>query len=189
MSMAESLQSVFEANSYRKNSNKNQRIIDTPVGYTHENLPDWILPYVQNPFWAKRWAVLLNRGYERELHYFVMQMIEKIESGEVVKPFNYINRSWSRKLHDDGRTFLETTLEYVRKELVNAPVVQMVAERLKATNEQIRAIKRIVWKWGAGATRYAVKAQEDGKDKFKYFCWLTSVRGQRIMRESMAVAS
>ncbi len=157
--------------SHRVNSNRSNGY-RTVAGYT-QNLPDWLAPYAQNACWQRRLANLLKEGYEKELRYFV----ENKMTDKIVKVFNYFNTAWSKD------NFLKT-VEGIRKELTNLQVVYDVCKRLMIRDDQLRAIKGIVYRWGEGCLRYAVRAQEEGRDKFKYFCWLTSAVGQKIMKES-----
>lgn len=65
----------------------------------------------------------------------------------------------------------ERTLDYLSKLRSIAQNALEVARRLAARPEQMKAIHKALWRSG-DALRHAITAQETGRDKFKYFCWL-----------------
>lgn len=97
--------------------------------------------------------------------------------------YRYVNKatSWAQ-----WPATLEDWTRNLAKALNVARYVPQIIERLKASKEQARIIRGIVWRFGQGAERYAVQAQETGRNRFKYFCWLTSNSGQKAINKPVA---
>lgn len=68
----------------------------------------------------------------------------------------------------------EGTLKWVKKAMQVAQNAVEVARRIKATPAQMKPVFKACWRLGDSVIRQAVTAQETGRNKFKYFCWLTS---------------
>lgn len=169
-----SITEVLASQSHRVNSLRSNGYRTVAESVDSTQLPDWLKPYAQNSLWEKRLLGLIEQGFEKEIRFFIeMYMTDKVKD-----KFRYFNKSWSRKRITD-------TVEGIRKKIAELPVVEEVMKRLKVTADQVYAVRGIVRRWGDGCLRYAVKAQEEGRDKFKYFCWLTSVKGQEVMNASM----
>lgn len=69
----------------------------------------------------------------------------------------------------------ERTLALVAKTKRVATEAARIAEQLGVTAaEQIQTIYYAAWRKGSTVGRYAAWAAESGRDKFRFFCWLTS---------------
>jgi hypothetical protein len=65
----------------------------------------------------------------------------------------------------------ERTLETLAKLREVAEKAVEVMERICASKQQIKAVYKACWR-SQDVIRHAITAQETGRDKFKYFCWL-----------------
>lgn len=66
----------------------------------------------------------------------------------------------------------DRTMDFLDKLHKVEQVAARVADRVKATSQQMKPIFKAVWKYGESVMISAVTAQESGRDKFRYFCWL-----------------
>jgi hypothetical protein len=154
-------------NSYRPNKNI-ETTADSDRIWTEDNLPEWLTPVVQNKFWAKRFAGLLNEGHAGPLEEFV-----KYAQAHAKNIFSYVNKCCSRANWPE-------TLKRFSKAVEVARNVAEVARRIKVPKNAVKAVYKACWRLGTSVIRHAVTAQETGKaDTFKYFCWLTSPRREK----------
>lgn len=66
----------------------------------------------------------------------------------------------------------ERTLEFLAKMRKVAQDAAEVAKRLLIPADNMKAVYKACWKRGGAVIRYAVTAQELGRDKYRYFNWL-----------------
>lgn len=150
---------------HRVNSsrNSNSPIEPRAAQWTINNLPEWLLPYVQNPMWAKRLVQLLNEGNAQIL----AQVVRHTKKVAKRDPVHYFARCVSRK------KWTETTKEMLKKIKVDKLAAEVV-KRLGAKEKHLNAIYAACWRLQGGVIRHAITAQEVGKNRFVFFCWLTS---------------
>ena len=137
-----------------------------PVWNEH-NLPEWLWPYVQNRSWAIRFANLLNQGYRAQLHHLA-QHIPRVAH---TSPVRMMAVACSKARWDD-------TLAQIRERSRVERLTAEVRDRLNAAEDQVKALYAIVWRLKGYVMRYAATAQEIGRDKFNFFCWLTRIAGR-----------
>lgn len=65
----------------------------------------------------------------------------------------------------------ERTLDFLSKLHEVSQKAADIAKRVFARPEQMKAIYKACWR-SKDALRHAITAEETGRDKFKYFCWL-----------------
>lgn len=68
----------------------------------------------------------------------------------------------------------ERTLEFIAKLRKVAQDAAEIAKRLAVPVDNMKAVYKACWRLGNDVIRHAITAQETGRDKYKYFCWLTS---------------
>jgi hypothetical protein len=76
---------------------------------------------------------------------------------------------WFAKVTSKAR--IEGTLEWLRKAREVAHNAAEVVRRLVPTIKQMKAVYKACWS-SPDVIRHAITAEETGRDKFKYFCWL-----------------
>lgn len=145
-----------------RNSSDIETTAGTP-GWNEHNLPEWLLPYVQNRSWAIRFANLLNQGYHNQLQH----LAEHIRHVAHTSPVRMMAVACSKARWED-------TLVQVRERMKVERLVTEVRDRLNASADQMPALYAVVWRLKGYALRFAATAQEIGRDRFKFFCWLTS---------------
>lgn len=152
---------------HRSSSNRNSSNVDSAAAkWQRDNLPEWLTPYIQNPNWAVRYAQLLNEGGELVLRELIKRLPSVKWRGQP-KPYHYMNAACSKANWAD-------TVRQMRQSLRIDELAKDVFKRLEATQKQARAIYAACWRLGTSVVRHAVTAQEIGRDRFKFFCWLTS---------------
>lgn len=152
--------------SHRNNSFRDSSDIETPAGtpgWNEHNLPKWLLPFVQNRSWAIRFANLLNQGYYNQLRH----LAEHIRRVAHTSPVRMMAVACSKARWEDS-------LAQVRERMKVERLATEVRQRLNASDDQMPALYAVVWRLKGYALRFAATAQEIGRDKFRFFCWLTS---------------
>lgn len=150
---------------HRSTSCRNSSYIETPADtpdWNEHNLPEWLLPFVQNRSWAIRFANLLNQGYYNQLRH----LAEHIRRVAHTSPVRMMAVACSKARW-------ENTLAQIRERVKVERLANEVRERLRASNDQMPALYAVVWRLKGYALRFAATAQEIGRDKFRFFCWLT----------------
>jgi len=109
-----------------------------------------------------RYKKLIRDGFYGEL----MQLAEIAQTKKV--PAN-----WFAKVASKANW--ERTLEFIAKLRKVAQAAAEVAKRLAVPSDKMKAVYKACWRLGDGVIRHAITAQETGRDRYKYFCWLTSV--------------
>lgn len=163
---------VLKDRFHRNNSYRNHSNIEASA--ETNNLPTWLAPWAQNKSWAIRLGQLVKQGHAQQLHRYVRYLEEN--AAKINRPQNHFNKSWSRTRLSETIAFMNKLLDLDRRA---AEVVQ----RLNMGKENLRPIYAACWRWGEGAIRHAVTAQETATgDLFKYFCWLTSPKRLKELR-------
>lgn len=147
---------------HRINSSRSSSCIERPA--VKGELPDWLLPVVQNPSWAKRYAALLKEAPNE------LKAIVEYAQRHAKDIFKYMNKICSKKNWPE-------TLKNWQKRLKITEIAHTVAQYIDAKEDQMGALFSACRRWGVAAIRHAVTAKETARSsKFKYFCWLTSQR-------------
>lgn len=151
---------------HRDSSCRDSSSVETPAAsnqWNETNLPEWLWPFVQNRSWAIRFANLLNQGYRAQLQ----NLVEHIPRVAHTNPVHMMAVACSKARWAD-------TLEQIKERLSVERLASEVQQRLQTKKEQAKAIYAAVWRLKGHVMRYAATAQEVGRDRFKFFCWLTS---------------
>lgn len=128
---------------------------------TSIELPAVIDDLIDNKMYRNKFKKLIREGYLRDL----------LELAKMAATKNTPSR-WFAKVTSKAQW--ERTLKMLETVRSVLAAAAEVAERIKAVPDQMKAIYKACWRLKAEAVRHAITAQETGRNKFTYFCWLTS---------------
>lgn len=121
-------------------------------------LPSEIDELIDNKMYRNKFKKLIREGHLAEL----------TELAEIAVTKTNPSR-WFATVCAKARW--EGTLKWLQKTREVAQAAAEVAKRLMAAPKHMKAIYKACWR-RSDALLQAIKAEETGNDRFKYFCWL-----------------
>lgn len=123
-------------------------------------LPEEIDQLIDNKAFRPKYRKLVRDGHLTDLLELATM------AGDKDKPSHWFTRVCRKAVW-------EKTLAWLAKARKVAQLAAEVAKRLDAPETAMKAILKACWRNGPSVLRKAITAEETGRDKFLYFCWLT----------------
>jgi hypothetical protein len=123
-------------------------------------LPEEIDQLIDNKMYRRKFNCMIRNGHLSAL----------LELAEIAKSKATPSR-WFAVV--TAKKNWDRTLEFLSKLRQAARIVSEVVERVAAPIEHVKAVYAAYWRSGGAIMQHAITAQEIGRDKFKFFCWLT----------------
>jgi len=131
-------------------------------------LPAEIDDLIDNKMYRNKFRKLVREGHLNDL--LALAEIARTKN----KPsfwFSRATRTTPIPGHESEPTFWQRSLKYLAKLREIAQQAAEIQQRLNATTEQVKTIYKACWR-RSDAVLQAIKAEETGRERFKYFCWL-----------------
>lgn len=126
-------------------------------------LPADIENLIDNKAFRNKFKRLIKDGFESQLHELAAMAAEKDKPSR-----------WFAVV--TGKKCWERTMQMLAKLHQVVQNATEVAKRVMASSAQMKPIYKACWRLGDNVLKHAITAQETGRNRFKYFCWLTSSR-------------
>lgn len=142
------------ARTYRVSSNRNTGLID---------LPEAVDALIDDKAYRPKFRKLIREGHLKALEQLAELAPKLATKGPASHWFAACTskRNWER------------TLEWLKKLERVVRQAKAVSTRLGLEDNQLKPVYAACWRLGSSVMRHAVTAAEIGRDKYKFFCWLT----------------
>jgi hypothetical protein len=133
------------------------------------NIPEAIDALIDNKNYRNKFRKLIREGHLNDL----LELAKMAKDKDT--PSHWFAK-WTRTTPEKGQegqpTHWERTLQFLARAREVAQAAAEVVKRIPVPTGRLKAVYKACWKLKGAVVRHAVTAEETGRDKFRYFCWL-----------------